>query len=56
MKIEEAADQTRWREDVRAIAEGTRCIWATFENEEEIGLKLDDDELCAADFECSIIT
>ena len=26
LKIEEAADQTRWREGVRAIAEGMRCI------------------------------
>ena len=26
LKIEEAADQTRWREGVRAIAEGIRCI------------------------------
>ena len=25
LKIEEAADQTRWREGVRAIAEGMRC-------------------------------
>ena len=32
LKIEEAADQTRWREGVRAIAEGMRCIrppWVT---------------------------
>ena len=27
LKIEEAADRTRWREGVRAIAEGMRCIW-----------------------------
>ena len=26
LKIEEAADRTRWREGVRAIAEGMRCI------------------------------
>ena len=26
LKIEEAADRTRWREEVRAIAEGMRCI------------------------------
>ena len=26
LKIEEAGDGTRWREDVRAIAEGMRCI------------------------------
>ena len=25
-KIEEAANRTRWREGVRAIAEGMRCI------------------------------
>ena len=25
LKIEEAADRTRWRENVRAIAEGMRC-------------------------------
>ena len=27
LKIEEVADRTRWREGVRAIAEGMRCIW-----------------------------
>ena len=27
LKIEEAGDGTRWREGVRAIAEGMRCIW-----------------------------
>ena len=26
LKIEEAADRTRWREDVRAIAKGMRSI------------------------------
>ena len=26
LKIEETADRTRWREGVRAIAEGMRCI------------------------------
>ena len=26
LKIEEAADRTRWREGVRVIAEGMRCI------------------------------
>ena len=26
LKTEEAADRTRWREGVRAIAEGMRCI------------------------------
>ena len=26
LKIEEAVDRTRWREGVRAIAEGMRCI------------------------------
>ena len=26
LKIEEAADRTRWREGVRAIAEGMKCI------------------------------
>ena len=26
LKIEEAGDRTRWREGVRAIAEGMRCI------------------------------
>ena len=26
LKIEEAADRTRWREEVRAIVEGMRCI------------------------------
>ena len=26
LKIEETADRTRWREDVRAIAEEMRCI------------------------------
>ena len=26
LKIKKAADRTRWREDVRAIAEGMRCI------------------------------
>ena len=26
LKIEEAADRTRWKEGVRAIAEGMRCI------------------------------
>ena len=26
LKIEEAADRTRWREGVRAIADGMRCI------------------------------
>ena len=26
LKIEEAADRTRWRKGVRAIAEGMRCI------------------------------
>ena len=26
LKIEEAADQTRWSEGVKAIAEGMRCI------------------------------
>ena len=26
LKIEEAGDQTRWREGARAIAEGMRCI------------------------------
>ena len=26
LKIEEAADRTKWKEDVRAIAEGIRCI------------------------------
>ena len=26
LRIEEAGDQTRWREGVRAIAEGMRCI------------------------------
>ena len=26
LKIEEAADRTRWREGVRAIAKGMRCI------------------------------
>ena len=26
LKIEEAADRTRWREGVRAIAERMRCI------------------------------
>ena len=26
LKIEEAADRSRWREGVRAIAEGMRCI------------------------------
>ena len=29
LKIEEAADRTRWREGVRAIAEGMRCIRPT---------------------------
>ena len=27
LKIEEAADRTRWREGVRAITKGMRCIW-----------------------------
>ena len=27
LKIEEAADRTRWREGVRAIAEEMRCVW-----------------------------
>ena len=26
LKIEDAADRTRWREGVRAIAEGMRCV------------------------------
>ena len=26
LKIEEVADRTRWKEGVRAIAEGMRCI------------------------------
>ena len=26
LKMEEAADRTKWREGVRAIAEGMRCI------------------------------
>ena len=26
LKIEEAADRTRWKEGMRAIAEGIRCI------------------------------
>ena len=29
LKIAEATDQTRWREGVRAIAEGMRCIWSS---------------------------
>ena len=27
LKIEDAADRTGWREGVRAIVEGMRCIW-----------------------------
>ena len=27
LKIEEAGDRTRWKEGVRAIVEGMRCIW-----------------------------
>ena len=27
LKIEEAADRTRWKEGVRAIVEGVKCIW-----------------------------
>ena len=27
LKIEKAADRTRWREGVKAIAEGIECIW-----------------------------
>ena len=27
LQVEEAANQTRWRQGVRAIAEGMRCIW-----------------------------
>ena len=40
LKIEESGDRTRWREGVKAIAEG-RAIAATFGNEEKTGLKLD---------------
>ena len=42
LKIKEAADRTRWREDVRAIAEGMKCIRPPFGDEEKNGLKPDD--------------
>ena len=40
LKIEEAADRTRWRENVRTIAEGMRCV---FGHKEKTGLKVDDE-------------
>ena len=40
LKIQEAADRTRWREGVRAITEGMGCI-RLFGDEEKNGLKLD---------------
>ena len=40
LKTEEAADRTRWREGVRAIAEGVRCIRPPSGTNK----KLDDDE------------
>ena len=39
LKVEEAADRTRWREGVRAIAEGMSP--AIFGDEKRTGLKLD---------------
>ena len=44
LKIEEDTDRTRWREGVRATVEGMKVYPATFGNEEETGLKLDDDD------------
>ena len=35
LKIEEARDRTRWREGVRAIADGDEVYPATFGNEEK---------------------
>ena len=43
LKIEEAADRTRRREGVRAIAENEMYPATIFGYEEETGLKLDDD-------------
>ena len=40
LKIEEAAYRTRWREGVRVIAEGMRCIRPLFGDKERTGLKL----------------
>ena len=47
LKIEEAADRTRWREGVRAIAEGMKCIRPPLETKKkkriETGYDDDDD-------------
>ena len=45
LKIEEAVDRTRWREGVRAIAEGMRCIWPPSEMRKKTNLNwIDDDD------------
>ena len=38
LKIEEAADQMRWREGVRVIAEGMKCIRPPSSDKERTGL------------------
>ena len=41
LKIEEAADRTRRREGVRAIADGMRCIWPPLVTRKKTELKPD---------------
>ena len=39
---DEAANCTRWKEEVRAIAEGMRCVWPPSTKTKPTGLKLND--------------
>ena len=43
LRAEEATDRARWREGVKAIAEGMRCIRSPSDTR-KTGLKLDDDD------------
>ena len=56
LKIEEAADRTRWRENVKAIAEGMRCIRSPSETRKKrIETGYDDDDEIDTTFKSFLI-